>query len=81
MVFRRVELGLGHLGPVLILFMANFKIFEKVWDFRIFVMISNFYRLWHGLLEGGMVGEFLGHVGPVPFFLSGEPQDMKIKCS
>ena len=46
MVFRRVELfrGLGHLGPVLILFMANFKIFEKVWDCRIFVMILSFYQ-------------------------------------
>ena len=35
-------------------------------------------RLGHGLLEGGMLGEFLGHLGPVPFFLHGKPLNLKI---
>ena len=32
----------------------------------------------HFYLEGEMVGEFLGHLGPVPFFLHGKPLKFKI---
>ena len=34
-------------------------------------------RLRHGLLEGG-IGKLLGQLGPVPFFLHGKPQNLKI---
>ena len=33
--------------------------------------------LQHGLLEGG-IGKLLGQLGPVPFFLHGKPQNLKI---